>query len=165
MINKDELVCIGYIKRPHGFKGEIQFQLNKEIALDKGDFVFVAIDGQFIPYPIEKINASADEPIAKLRFVDDFDRAKSICAKEIFIETDGIEGDSEVSLIGYTVIDKQLGVLGSVKDIEYFPQQIMLIVEYNGKDCYIPMNEHFIITIVEKNKEIYCNLPEGLLDL
>ena len=165
MINKDELVCIGYIKRPHGFKGEIQFQLNKEIALNKGDFVFVAIEGQFIPYPIEKINASLDEPIVKLRFVNDFDQAKQVSAREIYVETEGIESESEVSLVGYTVIDKHLGDLGKVKDIEYFPQQIMLVVEYNGKECYIPMNEQFMVNIIEKNKEIYCNLPDGLLDL
>ena len=164
MIAKGDLLCIGYSKRPHGFKGEIQIQLNKEIALHKGDFVFVAVDNQFIPYPVTSIK-NQEDPIGKLRFVDDYDEAQAICGKEIYIESEAIPIELESTLIGYTLIDKNLGTLGKIKDIAHFPQQLMLVIMYNGKDCYVPHNDQFIKLIHHENKEIYSNLPSGLLDL
>lgn len=165
MIAKGDLICIGYIKRPHGFKGEIQIQLNKEIALSQGDFVFISLEGHYIPYPIDRVNTKTKEPIVKLRFIDDENEAKNISAHEVYIESKEILSDNEVSLIGFMLIDKQLGKLSKVIDIAYLPQQIMLVIEYEGKECYIPINEQFITLIQEENKEIYCNLPPGLLDL
>ncbi len=165
MISKDNLVCVGHISRPHSFKGEIQISLNKEIALLQGDFVFIKLEGQFIPYQILNVKGKAGNPIICLEFVDTYELAQEICSHEIYADIEEQPEDSELSFIGFEVIDKELGTIGVVQDVQNLPQQIMLIVHYNGKDCYIPLVEAFIDYISPEKKEIWLNLPQGLLDL
>lgn len=165
MINKDDLLCIGYIKRPHGFKGNLHITLEHEIALDKGDFVFIKQEGKFIPYPIEQTGQGKHAGTFKLRFIDEHDKAQALVGCEIYIEAESLEEEDELSLVGYMLIDMQKGKIAEVERIEYFPQQTMLIVNYQGQERFIPLNDSFIDHISSENKEIYCDLPEGLLDL
>lgn len=165
MINKDSLVCIGYISRPHSYNGEIQITLNRKVTLTKGDFLFFKIEGQFIPYPILRIKGKIDEPVLQVNYISTFDQAKELSGIEIYTDSEVQPEDSEISFIGYSVIEKNLGTIGTVKDILEMPQQLMIVVKYNGEDKYIPFVDEFIDYIAEENKEIWLNLPEGLLDI
>ena len=76
MLSKENLVNIGYISRTHSFKGEIQFTINKKIVpLKRGDFLFIRLEGQFIPYKIVAIKGKDDEPIVGLEFIANYDDA------------------------------------------------------------------------------------------
>ena len=165
MLSKENLVCVGYISRPHSFKGEIQFSLHKEIALLQGDFVFIKLEGQFIPYKILNVKGKKDNPIIKLEFVDTYEYAQELGSNEIYADIEEQPEESELSFIGFEVIDKELGTIGIVQDVQNLPQQLMLIVPYNGKDSYIPLVEDFIDYISADKKEIWLTLPQGLLDL
>lgn len=165
MIGKDDLLCIGYIKRPHGFKGNIHIEINHEIALDKGDFVFLKLEGKFIPYPVDSTGAGKHSNTVKLRFVDDFDEAKALTGTEVYIEASSIPEDDELALIGYMIVDKVKGKIAKVSRIEYYPQQLMLIIELDGQEKFIPLNDHIVLYIDQELKEIHCDLPTGLLDL
>lgn len=161
MIKQDDLIEIGYVKRPHGFKGGIQFSLNKEIALDKGDFVFIKLDGQLIPYPITQISLS-DQPVVNLRFIDDHEQAQSLVGHTVYVE--GVENlDEQWQLLGYTLTDESLGEIGIIEDVQEFPSQWMLVVQYRGEEVLVPFVEDFILEIDTENKQIRCNLPEGLI--
>ncbi|MBT8327125.1 MAG: hypothetical protein KJP21_05345 [Bacteroidia bacterium] len=165
MISKENLVCVGHISRPHSFKGEIQFSLNKKIALLQGDFVFIKLEGQYIPYQILNVKGKKENPIVNLEFVDTYEDAQELCSNEIYADIDEQPEESELSFIGFEVIDKNLGTIGVVKDVQNLPQQLMLIVPYNDKDAYIPLVEAFINYISPEKKEIWLTLPQGLLDL
>ena len=166
MINKDSLISVGYISRPHSYKGEIQLVLEREIAPpQRDDFLFVQIQGKYIPYKVLEIKGKREEPVVKLEFISSFDQAQEICAHQIFIDREMVAEESEPALIGYEIIDKQLGSIGCVEDVQTFPQQIMLLVMYNNTLKYIPFVDNFVEHISSKNQEIWLNLPEGLLDL
>ena len=61
MINKDRLISFGYISRPHGFKGELNILLEREIvSLKRDDFIFIHLQGQYIPYKIVSLKGSQD---------------------------------------------------------------------------------------------------------
>ena len=65
MVNKDSLICIGYISRPHSYKGDVQLTLDRKIVpLKRDDFLFLKIQGQFIPYKMNGIKGKQDEPIS-----------------------------------------------------------------------------------------------------
>ena len=166
MIDKDSLISVGYISRPHSFKGEIQLVLEREIApLHRGDFLFIQIQGKHIPYKVLEIKGKSEEPVVKLEFITSFDQAQGICAHQLFIDRKMVAEESEPALIGYEIIDKQLGSIGKVEEVQTFPQQIMLLVMYNNTMKYIPLADDFVEHISSKNREIWLNLPDGLLDL
>ena len=53
MIDKDRLISFGYVSRPHGYKGDVHITLEHNIVpLKRDDFVFIQLQGQFIPYKI-----------------------------------------------------------------------------------------------------------------
>ena len=77
MINKDSLISIGYISRPHSYKGDVQLTLERKIVpLKRDDFLFIKIQGQFIPYKMIGIKGKDDEPILTLEFIDTFDKTE-----------------------------------------------------------------------------------------
>jgi 16S rRNA processing protein RimM len=166
MLNKDSLMYIGYISRPHSFKGEIQLQFNKEVvSLKRNDFLFIRIDGHFIPYQIEGIKGKPEEPVLRLAFINSYEKAQEISGSEVYVEGTEEEDAPMPSLEEFVVVDKKLGTVGKVEAVLEMPEQVLLQVTYNHKVCYIPLVDVFINHISEENKEIWMNLPEGLLDL
>ena len=166
MINKDSLISIGYISRPHSYKGDVQLTLERKIVpLKRDDFLFIKIQGQFIPYKMIGIKGKDDEPILTLEFIDTFDKTDEIIAKEVFTDKEVLPEESELTFIGFQVIDKYLGSIGIVQDIVEMPQQLMLLVPYNGELKYIPLVDDFIDYISPEDKEIVLILPDGLLEI
>ena len=166
MINKDSLISIGYISRPHSYKGDVQLTLERKIVpLKRDDFLFIKIQGQFIPYKMIGIKGKDDEPILTLEFIDTFDKTEEIIAKEVFTDKEVLPEESELTFIGFQVIDKYLGSTGIVQDIVEMPQQLMLLVPYNGELKYIPLVDDFIDYISPEDKEIVLILPDGLLEI
>ncbi|MFB1003797.1 MAG: hypothetical protein QMC70_06645 [Bacteroidia bacterium] len=166
MIIKDSLISIGYISRPHSYKGEIQLRLERKIvSLQRDDFVFIKMDGQYIPYKIESVKGKQEEPVLKLEFVETYEYAQEISGSEVYTDQEVLPQESELTFIGFELIDKELGTIGKVLDVQEMPQQLMLTVKYNGEEKYIPLVEAFIDHISEENKEIWLQLPKGLLDL
>jgi 16S rRNA processing protein RimM len=152
MIQKDSLISIGYISRPHSYKGEIQLRLERKIvSLQRDDFVFIKMDGQYIPYKIESVKT--------------YEYAQEISGCEVYTDKEVLPQESELTFIGFELIDKELGAIGTVLNVQEMPQQLMLTVKYNGEEKYIPLVEAFIDHISEENKEIWLQLPRGLLDL
>ena len=166
MINKDSLISIGYISRPHSYKGDVQLTLERKIVpLKRDDFLFIKIQGQFIPYKMIGIKGKDDEPILTLEFIDTFDKTEEIIAKEVFTDKEVLPEESELTFIGFQVIDKYLGSIGIVQDIVEMPQQLMLLVPYNGELKYIPLVDDFIDYISPEDKEIVLILHDGLLEI
>jgi len=166
MISKDSLVNVGYISLTHSFKGEIQFTINKKIVpLKRGDFVFIKLEGQFIPYKLEAVKGKPEEPIVALQFLIDYDDARELIGKELYADVETQPEESELSLIGYELVDKHLGIIGKVRDVMELPQQTMLVVNYNEKECFVPLVDAFVDYIATDTKEIWVTLPQGLLEI
>ena len=166
MISKDNLVNIGYIARPHSFKGEVQIVLDKKVALVKGDFLFLCLQGQYIPYKIEGLKGRENEPLAQLQFVRDFEEAKSISGNALYLPLERVqEEEQEISLVGFSVFDATENEIGPVVDVQELPQQIILFVEHKGQRQMIPLVEDFIVYISQEEQRIVLDLPEGLLDI
>lgn len=72
----------------------------------------------------------------------------------------------EGGIEGFTVVDAESGVIGTVVSINEMPGQHLLEVEReNGKTVLIPVVDEFLEGLDEEERCIYVNLPEGLLDL
>ena len=165
MISKDNLVDIGYIQRSHGYQGNIQLKCTKEIAFNKGDFLFLMLDGLPVPFQVLDYKGKKDQPVLQLEFVTSHDKAQEIIGTEVFLNAPEISPESELSYVGYHLVDKKLSHLGDVLDVIQLPHQTLFLIEYQGKECYIPFIDNFVEYTNHDDREIWLNLPDGLFDL
>jgi 16S rRNA processing protein RimM len=165
----DNLIKIGFTKKPHGLKGEIKLVVEDRYLEDlmETELVLIDIKGKPTPFFIEDI-------IAKFEDVDTPELALVISSKELFIREQDLIPDAERELlieqlpyahcIGYTIYWDNT-VIGTIEDIIEYPQQEMAVIMHNGREVLVPLNPHFVSKLDNDKKEIYMDLPEGILDL
>ncbi len=167
-----ELVSIGYTKKAHGVKGAIRVSIKDQYlaTFEEIDVLFLALKGRNIPFFIE---SKVFETPYRVTFEDHTTREaiEPLTGKEILVQKDKLileETPDDLiygAYIGYLIVDNKEGEIGTIRDIQEFPQQEMAFVLYQNKEILLPLNEYLIESIEEDSKTILVNLPEGLLDL
>lgn len=177
MIREDEIVEIGKFQKTHALKGELNAILDiDESYLEDGNPLVVEMDGINVPFYPEGVRPKgATSYLVKLKGVDDVEAADAFVNKTIY----GLRSDllnyfdspeEEIvfdnDLIGYSVIDVDKGLLGTLESIDDSTVNTLMVVDSDRYgEIYIPYNEDFIEQIDDTDKEITVNLPEGLLTL
>ena len=167
-----ELVPIGYTKKAHGAKGAIRVTIRDEYlaTFEEIDVIFLALKGRNIPFFIE---SKVFETPYRITFEDYPTREaiEPLTGKEILVQKNKIiveEDPDELiyeAYVDYLIVDSTEGEIGTIREIQEFPQQEMAIVFYQNKEILLPLNDYLIESIDEDSKTIVVNLPEGLLDL
>jgi 16S rRNA processing protein RimM len=164
---------IGQTLKAHGIKGELKLAIYPEYLDDFLDStrVFIDIKGVQLPYFIREIRGTNDL-IVQFEDVNDRDIAAllqhkpvSLRASEVTAPPTPVSTDSPDPLTGYKIVDEDAGELGTIQSLEYPPQQIIALVDYNGKTIMIPINDHFVVHVDHDKKSLLMRLPEGLIDL
>ena len=168
----EEYVNIGKMGKTHGTNGELKCQV-KDPYLDDffdAEVVFLALQGNKVPFFIA---ASRGEGtlIVKFEEVDSREDALPLAGAELFLRAaDLAAGPPDILpdfsfLEGFRIIDQQAGEVGIIEEVLEFPQQIMAVLQYQGRELLIPLNDAFIIEIDEPAQRILMALPDGLLEL
>ncbi|MFN5253658.1 MAG: 16S rRNA processing protein RimM, partial [Chitinophagaceae bacterium] len=55
--------------------------------------------------------------------------------------------------------------LGVIKEVIEQPHQLLVTIDYNGQEAYIPLHEESLKGVNHAKKTVSVELPEGLLDL
>ena len=172
MINRDELIKIGIFNKPHGIHGELSFTFTDDI-FDRTDcpYLVCGIDGIYVPFFIEEYRFRSDTTaLVKLEDVDSDADARMFTNLEVYFPksflTDGEEytapGDY---FIGFTVVEKSVGEVGTITGINDTTANVLFEVERRGEELLIPVSGDFILSVDENNKTIHMDLPDGLLSL
>lgn len=166
-----KLTRIGFVSKPHGFKGELVFAIENgtpEEYVD-ADFFWIELEGNPVPFFIEEIKITGSGMIVKLDDINTEAEARKISGKKIFADDVLIASMEEEisweSLIGYMIFDEAHGQLGLLERIEEYPQQIMAHCNVNGKEVLFPLHDDLITDIDDEKKELHLRLPDGLIDL
>lgn len=130
MITKDDLLSIGIIRRTH-YK-------------DLPEFVFVQRDNLYVPFRTENIS--------------------ELIGEEGFVLRSDMQNEDEglltwQDLTGYTIEDKDAGVLGT---IEYIDESTLNTLATLDDGRLIPLHEDFITEIDEEKRILRVNLPFAL---
>ncbi len=171
----EKTILIGSTKKPHGLKGELKLYVEERYVEDlmNAEILMIDIKGRPTPFFIEDIRFG-NNIIAKFEDVNTPEAAMSIANKEMSLRESDLIPDDEREIeietmpyehcIGYTIVNdgEKVGIIDNI--VEY-PQQEMAILNYKNKEVLIPLNQHFIKKVDDKNKVIEMILPEGLLDL
>lgn len=173
MIREDEVLKIGKFIKPHGIKGEITFAFDNDI-FDRVDcpYLICSIDNIFVPFFIKSYRfKGSDTALVLLEDVESEIQAKRFNGLSVYFPRKYFDNNDEVQLtlnyfIDFIVIDKQLGEIGIIKDIDESTINTLFLLKKKGSDddIIIPASDDFITDIDSENKILYVELPVGLLD-
>lgn len=173
-IPKSNCVKVGYVHKPHGISGElvIRFQEQYYETLEEYPSLFLEIDNLLVPFFIAEEGLrfkSSESVITRLEWIDSDAKAKDLCGLSVFVlQDDVVEFEDEMSphaLVGYQLLDEERTPVGEIKEVHDYAGNLLLSVDYLGKDVLIPLNEELIVSIDEEEREIELRIADGLLDL
>jgi len=161
-----ELSPIGYFSKTHGVKGQLILRTESDFDLETLKVLFVEAAGAKAPYFLSAFKENNTGIIISLEDIDAVEKAKLLLGKKVFIDAALIsEEAAETDILGFELIDKQHGSLGAIISTSDNGQQVLVSVNYKGKEVILPLVEEFIEKIDETEKTIFFNAPDGLIDV
>jgi ribosomal 30S subunit maturation factor RimM len=174
------LVRIGTLGKLLGRDGMIKCDIPEESyrgIWSRHQVVWIERMGCAVPYCIQK---STDERGILLMNVEDHE-LKSMQGSALYMEQNALvnavkkdikrsrlssnhEGDYTI-LMGFHLYDKSHKHIGLVTDIVSMPGQWMATVELGDRQIYIPLTEDWILSIDHDTRNLFMDIPIGLLDI
>ena len=163
---------IGKIVASHGLTGEVVLQhaLGKKTDLKGLQTIFIEErKSSFLPYFVESSTAKNQEEVyIKLEGFNTKESARRLNQKEVWLLKADFDKyaskSSPISLLGYMMVNQDLEI-GEIVEVIEQPMQVLCIIMYHGNEALIPIHEGSLEKIDKKNKRVYVDLPEGLLDI
>lgn len=116
-----------------------------------------------------KMATPKSKNIFELEFYEKADESLNFEAKSLlmeksdFSEVFGELASAENELIGKSVEDKNLGLVGMIKDISGTQAQKLLVIDRDGREVLVPYVEEFILSA--ETDVVKTDLPTGILEL
>lgn len=173
-MTRDECVEIGYVAKAHSLKGEVKavFDVYDIEEYGKGTILYLAKkNAPLIGRKILQINfLNEKNAIIAFEGITNRNMSEDLRGSTMYFPEANLPELPEghyyyFEIIGFDVVDEKKGRLGKVKDIADSSAQDILMMEYKGKEVLIPMTDEFVGTANKELKEIYTNMPDGLLEL
>jgi len=167
-MKKEDCVTFGHIGKTRGLKGELKFVLTPDLDVPDELSLLYLLDGtSLVPFPVDSLNYQEKGGFLRLAGVSSVEAAQRFVGKQLFIQTDLLPEKqfSYKDLVRYTVYDSLVGLLGELEEVVRLPQQWIGRIYFNGIEVLVPLNEHTVLEIIEDDKKLILELPEGLLDI
>lgn len=167
-----DYISIGKLAAVHGTKGEmiLAHVLGKKTSLKKLKTIFTQEkDSAYFPWFIQSAKAkTATETFITIEGIATPEAARKLLKKIVWLtEKDFdtyVSAASSLSLVGFT-INEDDKILGEISEVLQQPHQLLCTVIIAGKEALIPLHEESLQSINRTTKQVFVNLPEGLLEL
>lgn len=168
MIRKEEVFRIGRLGKPHGVKGEINFNFTDDV-FDRVDaeYLVLLLDGILVPFFMEEYRfRSGETALVKFCGVDTADRARELTNVEVFFPHALSDADVDDNMTWEDFVGYQIEGVGQIVAVDTATENVLFEVEMaDGSQVLIPAVDDFIEALDHPRKTIRMNLPEGMLDL
>ncbi|WP_226389968.1 ribosome maturation factor RimM [Penaeicola halotolerans] len=171
-MNKEACFQLGYVAKIHGIHGEVSIVLDVDNPeyYQNLESVFVEFNSRLVPFFIEYMVLQERRALVKFEDFDSVDQAEQLEGCVLYLPVQmlpelGPDKYYYHELSGYAIQDAHLGGLGTVANIYEMPSQVLIGMEYFGKEVLIPINDAIVTKVDKSLKVIHTNLPEGLLDV
>ena len=169
------LIPIGKTGKTHGVTGALKIFVDGRYLEDfiRADLVFLEIAGKHEPFFIEDI-FEANDLLVKFEDLDTPEQAQRCSGKSVFLRLsdlhaqsgeDEIAADQYERYLGFMICDTQSGPIAPIEEVIELPQQFLAALHYQERPILIPMHPDLIHRIDLEKKEIWMDLPEGLLEI
>jgi 16S rRNA processing protein RimM len=165
-------ILLGRIIKVNGYEGAVTVKLEKLFfeKIPPLESVFLEIEGRPVPFFISDYEYSGAD-VLKLKFegYDSVEKVSEYTGCLVYLTTSvNIESkpDEVQKLLGYSVYINDNVFLGKIAEIIPNPGQLLLkVISPGNKQILIPLHDHFIVSIDNKNRNIVMNIPEGLTEI
>ena len=170
-MQKKDCFLVGTIFKLHGYKGDVNIYNDIPFNFSELEYFFIEINNELVPYFIEKARFTKPNVfLVKFEDVDSEEKAKKIHKQKVYLPKDLIpqENKNEITekkLIGYSVIDINLGNLGKIAFINSQTTQQLIYVRKDEKEFCFPMHKQFLKEVNSKERIMKVEIPEELLSL
>ena len=171
-INKDNCSEIGFLKKTHGIQGELLlvFSNGMEDAIAEPEYLFLEVDGLLVPFKVEELAWRGDNTASiRLGYIDSKEEAQPYAGCKVFADNDDLQVTEEHfnihHLVGFTLIDRKIGTVGPIEEVNDFGGNLVLTVNYKGEEVMIPFNEELLDSFDYENSTLLLECPDGLFDV
>lgn len=110
-----------------------------------------------------------NRPLVAFDGIDDATGAQALAGATIWVARDAValaaDEFFDEDLVGCTLVDAHGRELATVRAVEHYPAQDMLVVARGaGATAMVPMVRAFIRDVDVRAKRIVVDVPDGLLD-
>ena len=172
-MTKEECFYLGKIVSKFSFKGEVLAKLDTdepELYTDMAS-VFVEFNKNLVPYFLERAQLHKST-LLRIKFedVDEELDADDLIGAELYLplaELPKLPEDKFYyhEIIGFRVEDHNYGDVGVIKSINDQTAQVLFVIDRQGTEILIPLNDDFIEQVDKPNQLIKVRTPEGLIDM
>jgi 16S rRNA processing protein RimM len=172
-IPKADCDKVGFFKKTHGVNGDLvlEFEPQFEYSIENASRFFVELEGLLAPFfVLEEGFRFKTENSAIVTFdgVESEKYAKRMVGCSVYLFKNEIiempDESFESKFENYLLEDENIGEIGIIEQIDNYSGNVVITVNYRGKELLVPFNEDFIIAIDEQNKVLKLRLPDGLID-
>jgi 16S rRNA processing protein RimM len=168
----DDYFFLGRLLKPHGFDGRMNAFLDVDDPTEYEDLkmVFIQMNNNLVPYFIDHIQFLNKKAIITFQDIDNLEKAELLMQKELFLPLSELPERTGNKfyfheIIGFSVIDKEFGPIGTVSKVLEYPNQAVMQIFHNKKEVLIPISDEIIKEVKRDNKEIHITSPDGLLEI
>lgn len=174
MITKDDIIEVGYVSKTHGLSGNLEVVVTVDWLDELGvDFIFIEIDGCYIPFCIAEERTKNSGRLLKLDNIDSKEEAERLIGATVFVSKEDFDEDElaaaeGVNYEGYTIYGADGAKVGVIDYVDYDTENVLFCLEETdsaGFQIMIPAVDDFIVEIDDDRQTIVMDIPEGLLEL
>lgn len=158
--------------RTHGVKGDLLIFLDVDDPkrYKKINSLMVERDGQLISFDITKVSLHENIITVHLEGIENMTKAEEFIKCDVYLPLSSLPKLDEKrfyfhEVINFKVIDKTKGEIGVFEKVFDSPHQTIAQIKNGDKEILVPMISEFIDRVDRKEKILYLNLPDGLVDL
>lgn len=173
-IPKADCDKVGFFKKTHGVYGELvlEYEPQYEYSIENVDRFFVEIEGLLVPFFVLEDGfrfKTGNSAIISFDGVETEKYAKRMVGCSVFLFTNEIinmpDEPFESQFENYLLIDEKLGEIGVIDQIDNYSGNIVITVNFRGKELLVPYNDDFLVATDTHNRILKLRLPEGLTEM
>jgi 16S rRNA processing protein RimM len=172
-IPKTDCEKVGFFKKTHGVFGELvlEFEPQFEYSIENANRFFIELDGLLVPFFVleEGFRFKTDNSaIITFDGVASEKYAKRMVGSSVYLFKNEIiempDEQFESQFENYLLVDEKLGEIGNIDQIDNYSGNIVITVNYRGKELLVPFNEDLLVAIDNQNKTLKLRMPDGLIE-
>jgi len=168
----DDYFEIGYILKPHGLKGAVNILLDVDdpSKYTKMESVVVKIGEQLVPFLVSSLQINGNKATMQFEEINSVEEAQKLKSSTLMLPLEQLPKLENGKfyyhdVIGYQIIDEELGQLGPIENIITGGNQDLITMIYKNKEILIPVSEEIVLSANHEKKEVVVHLPDGLLNI
>lgn len=168
----EKLTHIARVVKPHSKRGEV-------VVVPKGalpPLMHSGLEVWIVPpelkgdrhHVVVSVTDTDSGQIVTFDKVENRNDAEALIGKQILVRQTDVPDDALLkdgtSYLGFEVVDKNMGSLGTLVDVMASPAQSVLVVESATTRTMIPVVDEFVLGVDSERKCVYVAVLEGLVE-